>query len=164
MDEQLIAFLNERFEEARRHLDTRFDAARRDLATSLDQRFEAAEGRLVASLDQRFEETQRRLEASFDQRFDAVQQRLEASFDQRFEDAKRHFGVIAESLRNDVRLIAEGHRGLERELRELRRENDTAHREIIATVRLSHAGLDRRVTGLESRADRIEERLDPGTE
>lgn len=120
MDEQLVAFLNERFEDAQR--------------------------RLEASFDQRFADVQRRLETSFDQRFDAVQQRLEASFDQRFADAKRHFGVIAESLRNDVHLIAEGDRGLERELRDFRRENDAAHREIIATVRLLHAGLDRRVT------------------
>lgn len=134
MDEELIAFLSERFDDAQR--------------------------RLEASFDQRFADVQHRLEVSFDRRFDDAQRRLEASFDQRFEDAKRHFGVIAESLRNDVRLIAEGHRGLERELREFRRENDAAHREIIGAIGLSHAGLDRRVTRLESRADRIEERVE----
>ena len=82
MDDELVAFLNERFDDAQR--------------------------RLEASFDRRFSDAHQRLEASLDRRFDQAERRLDASFDQRFEEAKRYFGVIAESLRNDVRLVAEG--------------------------------------------------------
>ena len=37
------------------------------------------------------------------------------------EEIKRHFGVVAESLRSDIRQIAEGHATIRNELQELRR-------------------------------------------
>jgi hypothetical protein len=42
-----------------------------------------------------------------DQRFDAVDQRFDA-VDQRFDEVLRQFGVIAEDLRAQLRLVAEG--------------------------------------------------------
>jgi hypothetical protein len=38
------------------------------------------------------------------------------------EEIKRHFGVIAEALRSDVRLVAEGHSVIRREIQEFRGE------------------------------------------
>jgi hypothetical protein len=39
---------------------------------------------------------------------------------EQIEEIKRHFGVIAEALRNDVRQVAEGHSVIRRELQEFR--------------------------------------------
>ena len=77
---------------------------------TIDRRFDA--------VDQRFEAVDRRFEA-VDRRFDAVDQRF-AAVDQRFdavetairEDGiatRRHMDIIAESLRSEIRVIAEGH-------------------------------------------------------
>ena len=41
---------------------------------------------------------------------------------EQMEEIKRHFGVVAESLRSDIRQIAEGHATIRNELQELRRE------------------------------------------
>ena len=37
---------------------------------------------------------------------------------EQMEEIKRHFGVVAESLRNDIRQIAEGHATIRHELQE----------------------------------------------
>ena len=39
--------------------------------------------------------------------------------DAQVEEIKRYFGVVAEALRSDIRQIAEGHSGIQHELREL---------------------------------------------
>jgi chemotaxis protein histidine kinase CheA len=46
----------------------------------------------------------RHIEARLTTRVD----RLDESGDRRFEEVRRHFDVIAESLRDDIRMIAEG--------------------------------------------------------
>jgi hypothetical protein len=38
------------------------------------------------------------------------------------EEVKRHFGVVADGLRSDIRLVAEGHSALDRKLDETRQE------------------------------------------
>ena len=38
------------------------------------------------------------------------------------EEIKRHFGVVAEALRSDIRQIAEGHSVIRHELQEMRNE------------------------------------------
>ncbi len=42
--------------------------------------------------------------------------------DAQVEEIKRHFGVVAEALRSDIRHVAEGHSGIGRELQEIRNE------------------------------------------
>lgn len=66
------------------------------------------------------------------------------------EEIKRHFGVLAEALRGDVRLVAEGHTVIRRELQEFRGESRDEFQEVRALLRLSFAQLDRRITRLES--------------
>jgi len=55
------------------------------------------------------------------------------------ERTRRHFDVVAESLRDDIRLVAEGHIDLDRRMR-------ARHREL----KQADAQLDVRVTRLES--------------
>jgi len=66
------------------------------------------------------------------------------------EEIKRHFGVIAEALRSDVRQVAEGHAVIRRELQEFRGEVRDEFREVRALLRLSFAQLDQRISRLES--------------
>lgn len=53
------------------------------------------------------------------------------------EKIKRHFGVVAESLRSDIRQIAEGHDGIRRELQNHREELQEEFREGKSLIRLS---------------------------
>jgi hypothetical protein len=42
--------------------------------------------------------------------------------DAQAEEIKRHLGVVAEALDNDIRQVAEGHSGIRLEIHELRKE------------------------------------------
>ncbi len=55
------------------------------------------------------------------------------------EEIKRHFGVIAEGLRTEIRQAAEGHEVIRHEIRTLREENEQAHREILSAIKFSYA-------------------------
>ena len=79
------------------------------------------------------------------------------------EETKRHFGVIAESLRSDIRQIAEGHDIIHRELHTQREELKEEFKETKSLMRLSYAQLDQRIDTVESdvsapkpRVDRLE--------
>jgi hypothetical protein len=49
---------------------------------------------------------------------------------EQMEEIKRHFGVVAESLRSDIRQIAEGHATIRHELRGFREEFRDEFKEI----------------------------------
>lgn len=53
------------------------------------------------------------------------------------EEIKRHFGVIAESLRSDIRQIAEGHATIRHELQAPREEIRDEFKEMRALMRIS---------------------------
>lgn len=53
------------------------------------------------------------------------------------EEIKRHFGVVSEALRSDIRLIAEGHATIRHEIQELRTEVRDEFKELRALMRLS---------------------------
>jgi len=69
---------------------------------------------------------------------------------EQLEEIKRHFGVIAEALRSDVRQVAEGHAVIRHELQEFRAQVRDEFREVRALLRLSFAQLDQRISRLES--------------
>ncbi|MDI3465116.1 MAG: hypothetical protein OJF50_003937 [Nitrospira sp.] len=48
------------------------------------------------------------------------------------EEIKRHFGVVAEALKSDIRQVAEDHSGIGRELQEVRDEFRDEFREMRA--------------------------------
>lgn len=55
--------------------------------------------------------------------------------DAQVEEIKRHFGVVSEALRSDIRQIAEGHSDIRCELREVRDEFRDEFKEIRALMR-----------------------------
>jgi hypothetical protein len=56
---------------------------------------------------------------------------------EQIEEITRHFGVVAESLRNDIRQVAEGHVTIRHELQEHRGETRDGFKEMRALMRPS---------------------------
>ena len=89
------------------------------------------------------------------------------------DDIKRHFDVVGEGLRSEIRLVADGvaHNteridGLSGRVEEFRGETRRSFSELRAQIKLSSSELDRRLTTLEEghaalleRVDRIEAKL-----
>lgn len=138
-------------------------ALRRETAERFDevgQRFDKA--------DQRFDEVDQRFER-IDQRFDEADQRFER-IDHRFDKADLRFGsideqfrathVLIEDLHSKVQTVAEGVVSMNDKLDRHREETSAQISEVLSLLRLSHSGLDSRVTRLEERTERCESRLD----
>ncbi len=53
------------------------------------------------------------------------------------EEIKRHFGVIAEGLRNEIRHVAEGHEVIQQEIQEFREEVRNEFKEVRSLIKLS---------------------------
>lgn len=79
---------------------------------------------------------------------------------EQMEEIKRHFGVVAESLRSDIRQIAEGHATIRHELQDLRGEFRDEFKEMRALMRLSFSQLDQRIRTLESDISTLKARMD----
>lgn len=79
------------------------------------------------------------------------------------DEIKGHFDIVAESLRDEIKLVAEGVVNLdgkfEREITEFRKENKEAHSDIMAAIKFSYTELDRRIMNLENKYEDIEKRL-----
>jgi len=76
------------------------------------------------------------------------------------EELKRHFGVITESLRSDIRQIAEGHATIQQELHDHREEMRDEFKEMRAILRLSFSQLDQRIRTLESDVTMLKTRME----
>lgn len=57
--------------------------------------------------------------------------------DAQVEESKRHFGIVVEALRRDIRYIAEGHSGIRHESQELRDEFRNEFKEMRTLMGLS---------------------------
>jgi hypothetical protein len=79
---------------------------------------------------------------------------------EQMEEIKRHFGVVAESLRSDIRQIGEGHATIRNELQGLRSEFRDEFKEMRALMRLSFSQLDQRIHSLESDIATLKTRMD----
>jgi predicted nucleic acid-binding Zn-ribbon protein len=79
---------------------------------------------------------------------------------EQMEEIKHHFGVVAESLRSDIRQIAEGHATIRQELQGLRGEFRDEFKEMRAPIRLSFSQLDQRIHTLESDIATLKTRMD----
>jgi DNA repair exonuclease SbcCD ATPase subunit len=79
------------------------------------------------------------------------------------EENRRHFDVVAEHMRSQLQLVAEGVSSLADRLdrleKHLREEILRAQRELSAMVKFSYAELDRKIQGLETRYHELEERI-----
>ncbi len=76
------------------------------------------------------------------------------------EEIKRHFGVVAESLRSDIRQIAEGQAVIRHELQSQHKEMKDEFKETRALMRLSFGQLDQRIHTLESDLSSVKSRMD----
>lgn len=80
--------------------------------------------------------------------------------DEQMEEIKRHFGVVTESLRSDIRQIAEGHDVIRHELQGQREELRDEFKETKALMRISFSQLDQRIHTLESDVSALKSRVD----
>ena len=80
--------------------------------------------------------------------------------DAQVEEIKRHFGVVAEALRSDIRQISEGHSSIRNELQEIRDEFRDEFKEMRALMRLSFSQLDQRILTLETDISTLKARMD----
>jgi hypothetical protein len=102
---------------------------------------------LIAYLDKNFRETSRQIEGLREEmvgRFEQVGSRFE-----RVEEAIRHNQVSLESLRGEVRLMAEGVMGLDERLGFLREEVSREIKEADSFLRLSYADMDRHIKDMD---------------
>jgi len=80
------------------------------------------------------------------------------------DEIKRHFGVVAEEVRSDVRAVAEGLGALRaemtREFAGVRADMAREFEDVRGLIRLSYGELDRRVQSLESEVADLRERLE----
>jgi len=83
---------------------------------------------------------------------------------QETEEIKRHLGVVADGLRSEIRLVAEGLEGLRSEFRheigEFRKEVRAEFKEVRALIRFSYTELDERLKTVERDVLLLKTRLD----
>jgi hypothetical protein len=89
-----------------------------------------------------------------DRRFDQVDLRfgdLRQYVDTTALETRRHFDIVAEGLRAEVQLLAEGYTRIDRVETVLRQEIVRSHDDLASLIRLAYIDLDRRVRVLEQR-------------
>ncbi|MGH7332959.1 MAG: hypothetical protein ACREKS_09490 [Candidatus Rokuibacteriota bacterium] len=102
---------------------------------------------------------------ALDQRVETASAGLRQHVDDRMAAAttemRRHFDVVAESLRSDIETIAEGLTGLSDRLdrveANLREEILRSQRELSAMIRFSYAELDRKIQTLERLVNQLDQ-------
>lgn len=76
------------------------------------------------------------------------------------DEIKRHFNVVAESLRSEIRTVAEGLVATNEKIDRLESRITEELGEIKAMIRLSFGELDRRIQSLEKDVDSLRARLE----
>lgn len=142
---QQIASLDGRIGRLETSVQARFDAVD-ERFTKIDDRFE--------QIDQRFEQIDTRF-AKIDDRFAKADEGF-ARIEGKLADLRTHFDVIAESWDSKFAMLydffmAHAER-TDRRFDELTALVQANHAELRATIKMTYASLDRRVTALERRA------------
>jgi hypothetical protein len=75
-------------------------------------------------------------------------------------ETRRHFDVVSEGLRGEIRQVADGVAGVTSGLQHLRSEVKEEFTELRSLIRLSYAELDRRVQTLEQAVLALEARVE----
>ncbi len=75
------------------------------------------------------------------------------------DEIKRHFNVVAESLENKIRFIAEGVTTVEDKLERFRQEVKDEFNETKSMIKISFSELDRRITTIENEITSLKRRL-----
>jgi len=64
--------------------------------------------------------------------------------DKQVEEIKRHFDVVAEGLGDEIKLVAEGHDIIRKEIQTFREEVKEEFKEVRSAIKFSYADLDHR--------------------
>jgi len=75
-------------------------------------------------------------------------------------ETRRHFDVVAEGLRSEIRMVAESVTHVDDKLGQFRTDVAQEFAETRAMIKFSHAELDRRVRSLEDSVVRLEARVE----
>jgi len=137
MDQELIIYLDRRFE----NLDARLE--------TIDTRFEG--------IDSQFQEIGQKFDR-IDQRFDNHEQRFD-NHDHGIQENGRQIhqlGLLVEGLRSDIRTVAEGVTSLNQKMDHNLEGVEAGHRADQKLDRGAHRRLRKRVDTLEGRVHRIE--------
>lgn len=88
---------------------------------------------------------------------------MDPEFRDYLDETRRHFDIVAEQMRAQLQLVAEGVTSLvdrlDRVEQSLREDILQSQRELSAMIKFSYAELDRRIQGLEIRYADLEERV-----
>lgn len=76
------------------------------------------------------------------------------------EEIKRHFGIVAEDLRSEIRAVAEGVQTLSARVDLFETNVKAEFEEVKAMIRFSYAELDRRLRTVESEVTDLRARLE----
>lgn len=111
---------------------------------------------LVLFLGRKFDETDQRFEG-MDRRLDQMTTKEEMRA--QHAETRRHFEVVAEGLRGQVQLVAEGHQALVEGQERILSRVERMERELGAMIRISYAELDDRIRKCEQGLAAVQERL-----
>jgi septation ring formation regulator EzrA len=142
MDQELVQYLDEQFGGVNRRFE------------QIDRRFEQVNQRF-GQIDRRFEQIDQRF-GQIDRRFEGVDGQIKGlrqEMREGQEEVKRHFGVLAEDLHYQVRLVAEGFATfVEGRYTQDQARIDERFRETHALIRSSYDYLNQRVENLERKS------------
>ena len=146
MDQELIAYLEERFQENSRQMQS--------FREETSRQFEGLSGE-VATLRQetmsRFEQVDEALRENRDE----IRRTQEDV--RRIEEEVRHNQIVVEALRSDLQGVAEGVMSNNQRLNEFREEVQQEFKAVRHSTRLPYADMDKRVLSLEEWRKRVGE-------
>lgn len=92
-----------------------------------------------------------------EQIFEGFEKRQDDKFKRLEERVVNQFHIISEGLKDEIRLVAEGHAGIKEKLDRIEKENERQHMETRSLIKLSFTELDRRISDLESQVRDLQE-------
>ena len=79
--------------------------------------------------------------------------------DEQMEEIKRHFNVVAEGLKSEISIVAEGHDIIRREIKMFRNDVEDEFKEVKSLIKFSYAELEQRIQKLEQQTSNATSRL-----
>lgn len=142
-DQELIAYLDERFRETSRQIERLREETHQQFA-AVDQRF--------AAVNQRLDTVDQRLDTA-DQRFASFRDEVAERFE-RIDGEIRRTQVLVEDLRHETHIVAEGVVGGHEKLASYQSETRLEFDDVKGSIGPYYRDLNRRLIILEERADR----------
>jgi chromosome segregation ATPase len=141
LDQELIAYLDERFRETSRQIES--------LREATSQEFEVSRQETMQQISALRGETTQQI-GGLAQRFD------------RLEEKVRHNGVEIEALRGEIRQVGEGVAGANQSLGTFRQDVAAEFKDVRASIRVPFENLNKRVLVLEAKVKVLDKNLQKG--